>query len=176
MNYRKICESGTNSYRAKCHLNDQFYKQKYRNYRGSAQDFVAECVQEILSRYDESKPPCLETVCRPFKSISNAVGYNIRDSVEIKSFISGYKCMLEEIGKKRNYTCPVFLDHGVQVMKACMTNLCQFGLEDSILEIQFLFLMKIYFGSRTADLCKIRYSDLRRLSDVQYAIGSDGRK
>ena len=175
MNYRKICESGTNTYRAKCHLNDQYYKQKFKNYGGPADRFIGECVQEILSRYDESKPPCLETICRPFSSISNAVGFNIRESVEIKSFISGYKSLLEEAGKKRNYTCPVFLDHGVQIMKSCVSNLERFGLDVYAEEIRFLFLMKIYFGVRTADMCKVRYSDIRRLSEKQYSVGSDGR-
>ena len=175
MNFDKICAKGLNKYRATQHLNEKFYLQLYRDFKGSKESFVAFCVQDILNRYDEKQPPCLEAICRPFSSISKAIGVNIRDTTQIKSFISGYKQLLVESGKKRNYSCPVFLDHGLEIMMSSLANLKDYGLTGRVLEIKFLYLMKLYFGVRTGDMCKVRYCDFKRISEMQISIGSDGR-
>ena len=80
-------------------------------------DFFRVAMQNFLDCYDMNNPPTLGTLVLPISAMCQVSGVNLREEQFYKDFIRGYKKNLESKQKTCNLTCPIFLDHGVQIFK-----------------------------------------------------------
>ena len=171
MNVRSIVASGE-TYASKRQYNyEHRFALIFKNGM-SVDEFVLEALQLVLDGYDSSNPPTLSILSSPIQAMSKVCGCNVRELSVFKNFIRGYKKKLLEVGKSKNLTCPVFLDHAVDIFRK-MTSNCS---KSDLLVYKFTMLMKIYYGIRTGDILKIKYGHLRLLKPGVFSVGSDGRK
>ena len=145
-------------------------------YPDSLEMFFEACLDRVLADYDSENPPTLAVFNGPLTSISQILNLDIRKTTVYKNFLRGYKKRLEELGKTTNYTSPIFIDHACCLIKKFLeflsTSECSLKYE----QFKFVLLMKLWFGVRTGDMTKIRYSSIRRVDENCFSIGSDGRK
>ena len=171
MDVRELVTSGsTYALKRQARFHEQF--QMMYNPSVDVSEFVLDCLQLVLNNYPTQNPPTLSLLSGPISAMSSVCGLNVRDLPAFKNFIRGYKKKLVEVGKTKNLTCPVFLDHAVDIHRKLIIS-CPKNLQ---LVYKFVMLMKLYFGIRTADVMKIRYGHLRFLKTGLYTVGSDGRK
>ena len=147
-----------------------------RQYPNDADEFFVACMDKVLSSYESDNPPTLAVFNGPLNSVSRILNFDIRKTTVCKNFIRGYKKRLEELGKTTNYTSPIFIDHACQLIKKFLTFVRSSECLLKYEQFRFVLLMKLWFGVRTGDMTKIRYSSIRRVDDNCFSIGSDGRK
>ena len=145
-------------------------------YPDNLENFFEACLDRVLSDYDKNNPPSLAVFNGPLNSMNRILNLDIRKTNVYKNFIRGYKKRLEEIGKTTNYTSPIFLDHACLLIRKFLSHVRTGELRVKYEQFRFVLLMKLWFGVRTGDMTKIRYSSLRRVDDCCFSIGSDGRK
>ena len=171
MDVRQLVASGE-TYSSK--RQKSYYERFVSHYHGpdNLDGFVIDCLQSVLNDYPVDNPPTLSLLSGPILAMNSIIGVNVRDLPVFKNFLRGYKQQLSNLGKTKNLTCPVFLDHAILLYRKILS-VCS---SENVACYKFIMLMKIYFGVRTGDILKIKYGHLKFLKPNLYTVGSDGRK
>ena len=176
MNSRAIALSGQNYASRRNHDYFEEFKIAFDSFNGSNDDFFLDCMDKLLSKYSPENPPCFSLFTGPITSLNRVLGEDIRQSMVYKNFSRGYKQKLESLGKTTNYASPVFLDHYLSIVKSMLQMIKGCSSKVFYEQFRFVLLMKLWYGVRTGDMCKVRYEQIRVIDKSCYSVGSDGRK